>query len=380
MKINNSITPKEVKSKLCNADNGFLLVDIRDEPEYNDWHINGSFNVPVNTYVATGEYELIKKAFIALPKDKQLITVCARGINSQLAASILKDLDYNAIYMKDGMKGWNGNFDIYEIPLKSKDTSLDVNITQFVRVGKGCLSYIVSNNSTKEAAVIDPSIFTEEYLQYVEDKNLIVKYVIDTHSHADHFSGAMQLAKDLKSDYYINKMDFNDGFEYKSLVGSEKLYIGKSEIEIFSTPGHTDGSLSFLVNKQALICGDLLLLESVGRPDLARNIDETIAGSGKLYNTLHNFLFKLGGKVKIFPAHFTTTSLRPVVLSLYELKQNNPALTIDDKNEFIKFITGNIPLTPPNYHAIKKYNKSGVIIPRDYAEDLEIGPNRCAAR
>ncbi|MGH2575133.1 MAG: MBL fold metallo-hydrolase, partial [Ignavibacteria bacterium] len=151
-------------------------------------------------------------------------------------------------------------------------------------------------------------------------------------------------------------------------------------IDIFETPGHTDGSLSFLIDGKALICGDLLLLESVGRPDLARSEEETIKGAEKLYSTLQNVLFKLYDKVKILPSHFISSTLRPVTMTLGELKKNNKSLTISDKDEFVKYITGSMPKTPPNYESIKKFNKTGTIIPLDYAEELEIGPNRCAAR
>jgi hypothetical protein len=71
---------------------------------------------------------------------------------------------------------------------------------------------------------------------------------------------------------------------------------------------------------------------------------------------------------------------RPVTLTLGELRVSNNALTIQDKDIFVSYITEHKPLTPPNFETIKKFNKSGTVIPIDYAEDLEIGPNRCAAR
>src|SRR4030095_6680011 len=151
-------------------------------------------------------------------------------------------------------------------------------------------------------------------------------------------------------------------------------------IKVIPTPGHTDGSVSLLVNNQALICGDLLLLESPGRPDLARTKEDTVAGAGILFETLQNVIFKLDESVKIFPSHFTKSELRPVVLSLGELRKQCKPLTMNSKDEFIDYLISNIPNTPPNYEAIKKFNKAGAIIPMDYAEDLEIGPNRCAAR
>src|SRR5205814_305860 len=154
------------------------------------------------------------------------------------------------------------------------------------------------------------------------------------------------------TDYYVNKIDVDSGFECKSLEGLKELTLSDLKIEILPTPGHTDGSVSFLINKEALICGDLLLLESVGRPDLARGKEETIKGAEKLYNTVQNFILNLDDNVRVFPAHFTKTEIRPVTLTLKELKEKNDSLTIADKSEFINFITENIPMTPPNYEAI----------------------------
>jgi glyoxylase-like metal-dependent hydrolase (beta-lactamase superfamily II) len=376
MQENGSITPKEVKTKLRNGDTDFLIVDIRDEEEYRDWNINGSINVPVNSFVARGLVDEIRKELNVLPKDKQIITICTRGVNSQVAARMLREMDYNALHLEKGMKGWNENYDLYDIDIGSKD----VRLTQFVRIGKGCLSYIAWSETTKESAVFDPSIFLAEYEQFIIENGLKPKFVIDTHSHADHFSGAMGLSKTFGVPYYINKIDVDNDFSYSSLENVTELVLGKSIITVLATPGHTDGSLSFIVNGKALICGDLLLLESVGRPDLARSKNETIRGAEMLHSTLNNVIFKLDDTVKILPAHFVSTSLRPVSMTLGELKTHNKSLLITDKNEFVKYITESMPQTPPNYESIKKYNKKGIIIPLDYAEDLEIGPNRCASR
>jgi glyoxylase-like metal-dependent hydrolase (beta-lactamase superfamily II) len=368
------IRPNELKDRLDSKDNELLLVDIRDESEYDDWNIKGSLNVPVNKYLATGEVDKIKKAFSSLPKEKDIITVCARGINSQVASEILNEMGYVTHPLEKGMKGWNENFVVYVIDFEK------FKVVQFVRIGKGCLSYIVHSKKKKSAVVIDASIFTHEYINFANENSLNLKYVFDTHSHADHFSGGMSLASELGIDYYINKTDVDDNFEFKSLDSISEMNLDDVKIIIVKTPGHTDGSLSFLIDDKALICGDLLLLESVGRPDLAREKEETIRGAENLYSTVQNFILRLSDDVCIFPAHFTRTEIRPVTLTLKELKDYNDSITISDRSEFIKFITENIPVTPPNYQSIKKFNKSGTKMPLDYAEDLEIGPNRCAAR
>ena len=368
------ISPKEAKEKLNSNTNGYLFVDIRDTHEFDDWNIKGSVNVPVNPLIVEGKFTEIKKQLGSLPKNKLIVTICARGINSQVATTILREMDYNAVTLEKGMKGWNENFDIYKLEFN------DFAAVQFVRVGKGCLSYIVYSKKDNSAAVFEPSIFTDEYIGYAKTNGLSIKYVIDTHAHADHFSGAMELAKKLNIDYSVNAIDVDKVFDFKSLQDTNKINLGDVEIQILKTPGHTDGSLSFLINNEALICGDLLLLESPGRPDLARTKEETIKGAEILFGTLQNVILKLDDSVKILPSHFTKTEIRPVIMTLGELKKYSKAVSINDKNKFIEYLTSNIPVTPPNYESIKKFNKSGVMIPVDYAEELEIGPNRCAAR
>ncbi len=368
------ISPKEVKDHLRSAENGYLLVDIRTEAEHSDWNIKGSINIHLNKLISEGNFLGIKEILKDLPKDKMIVTICAKGLNSQVAASILREMGYNSVSMEKGMKGWNENFDIYKLDFT------DFTVIQFVRIGKGCLSYLIYDNVTKETALIEPAILIDEYEDYIAANGLKLKLIIDTHAHADHFSGGMKLAKKLNMDYYVNEIEVDKVFKFKSLKDISNFTLNKTNIEVISTPGHTDGSVSFLVNNEALLCGDLLLLESPGRPDLARTKEETTKGAAILFDTLQNIIGKLSDNVKIFPSHFTKTEIRPVVMSFGKLKASSVPLRMTNKQEFIDYITTSIPTTPPNYETIKKFNKAGVKIPIDYAEDLEIGPNRCAAR
>lgn len=368
------ISPRDVKDHINSQTNGHTLLDIRAKDEYLDWHIKGSLNIPLNSLISEGNLTGIKEMLSTLPKDKLIITICAKGLNSQVAASILKEMGYNSLSLEKGMKGWNENFDIYKLDFT------DFTVIQFVRIGKGCLSYLIIDKKSEETALIEPSIFITEYEDYITSNRLKLKYIIDTHAHADHFSGGMELARKLNMDYYVNEIEVDKVFQFKSLKDIPAFTIGNTKLEVISTPGHTDGSVSFLINNEAMLCGDLLLLESPGRPDLARTKEETTKGAAILFDTLQSVLHKLSNETKIFPSHFTKTEIRPVVMTLGELKAASKPLTITDKQEFIDYITSNIPTTPPNYETIKKFNKAGVMIPLDYAEDLEIGPNRCAAR
>jgi len=375
----NFISPQDVKDIINRKDDNYMLIDIRDEYEFNDWNIKGSVNVPINKYIASGEADEAKSALSSLNLNKKLIIICMRGTNSQLAASLLDEMRYDAYVMTKGMQGWNENFDIHEIPLKSAKNK-QFTVVQFIRIGKGCLSYIVFDEYSKESAIIDPSIFIEEYINYINEHNLKPKYIIDTHAHADHFSGGKALEKTLNVGYYVNKNDMDKGVKINNINDNSDMRLGNMQIALHNTPGHTDGSFSLLIGDMALFCGDLLLPESVGRPDLARNQQETIKGAEKLYNTINSFILKLDNEILVFPAHYTSIEKRPVTLTIEELKKYNDSLTISGKQEFIGFITSKMPKTPPNFQTIKKFNKSGTIIPLDYAEDLEIGPNRCSSR
>lgn len=368
------ISPQEVKEHINSPENGYVLLDIRREDEFMDWNIKGSINIPVNDLISDGNFIGIKEMLKVLPNDKMIITICAKGLNSQVAASILREMGYNSASLEKGMKGWNENFDIYKLDFT------DFTVIQFVRIGKGCLSYLVIDKKTQQTALIEPAIFIDEYEDYIRANGLKLKFIIDTHAHADHFSGGMELARKLNMDYYVNEIEVDKVFQFKSLKDMPEFTVGNTKLEVISTPGHTDGSVSFLINNEALLCGDLLLLESPGRPDLARTKEETTKGAAILFDTLQSILKKLSDDVKIFPSHFTKTEIRPVVMSLGDLKSASKPLSMTDKQEFIDYITSSIPVTPPNYETIKKFNKAGVMIPLDYAEDLEIGPNRCAAR
>ncbi len=155
---NHLISPKDVKDHIRSSENGHthILLDIRAEDEYKDWNIKGSINIPINSLISEGNYLGIKEMLSKLPKDKMIVTICAKGLNSQVASSILREMGYNSVSMEKGMKGWNENFDIFKIDFT------DFTVIQFARIGKGCLSYLIYDNSTKETALIEPAIFIHE--------------------------------------------------------------------------------------------------------------------------------------------------------------------------------------------------------------------------
>jgi len=160
-------------------------------------------------------------------------------------------------------------------------------IIQLRRTGKGCLSYIVVSN--KEAFVVDASLPIEVYEQILEQQKLTLKYVIETHIHADHISRSKQLADHNKVPLFLpyqNKVSF----DFKPIDGNTVFELANIKIKAIKTPGHTLESTTFLIDKKVLLSGDTLFTNGVGRPDLKANNNEALEKAKSLYQSLQTIL------------------------------------------------------------------------------------------
>ena len=236
----------------------------------------------------------------------------------------------------------------------------------------GCLAqgayYIESNG---EVAIIDPLRETEQYIEKAKNSNAKIKYIFETHFHADFVSGHVDLANKTgaiivygpgaKTEYKIHEA--KDG---------EMFTLGNVKIKVLHTPGHTQESSTFLLIDQegkehAIFSGDTLFIGDVGRPDLAVKSDlsqEDLAGM--LYDSLRNKIMTLPDDVIVYPAHGAGSACgKNMSKETHDLlgnqKQTNYALRADmTKEEFIKEVTTGI-LPPPQYFAKNAMmNKSGV--------------------
>ncbi len=360
---------KQISSKELVNSNNSIILDIRDSQKFNDWKIKNSQNIDVYNDIWEGNFDIVKQKLSKLPKDKTIITVCNMGITSQKASDILNSLGYKTLVLEKGMLGWNSFHKIVNIV---KETNLE--IKQIIRPGKGCLSYLIISN--KEALIIDPSNFVNEYLDLV--KKLKVKGVIDTHVHADHISGSKKLAELTKSDYYVSSQDFKANTQFNDLKDIQEITLGKIKIKIIKTPGHTDGSLCFNINEKFLLTGDTLFLESVGRPDLGRNIQEIELAAKNLFFSL-NKIKELNKDIIILPCHFSNSEQTQISEKLSKILEINKQMQINNEKEFVKNLLTNLPNTPPNYHQIKNINMNNIKIDSQFSEQLEFGPNRCSS-
>lgn len=365
------ITSKELAE---NKDKSFLIIDIRNQNNFKDWHIKDSQNIDVYNDIWEGNFDAVKRKFSSLPKDKKIVTVCNAGVTSQNASMLLESMGYNTLVLEKGMIGWNTLHQAVDVMNEN-----DLLIKQIIRIGKGCMSYLICSNSTKECLVVDPSQFVEEYVELTKELGLKIIGVIETHVHADHLSGAKSLTEITKTRYYVSKKDFKAEFDFIDLDGLDEMKIGNNKIKIIKTPGHTDGSVCLLVNDKALLTGDTLFLEGIGRPDLMRDKADAEKGAKILYSSLAK-IKALDKNLIILPAHFTVHNEFPICDKLNNLLSNNLALKINSEQEFVKYIINNLPATPPNYEQIKNINNNFMPVPRQMAEQLEFGPNRCASK
>jgi len=171
---------------------------------------------------------------------------------------------YKTYSLEGGLKAWSLAWNTATINFPNFD------IIQFRRTGKGCLSYLIIAN--QEAIIVDASLEITVYEQYLKANNVVLKYVIETHIHADHLSRSKELSEKLGAFLYLpgpNKVHF----EHKSIINDTVFMLGNVTISAISTPGHTLESMTFNIENQVLLTGDTLFTNGVGRPDLKANTD-----------------------------------------------------------------------------------------------------------
>jgi len=366
------ITPDELSEQLRNGDSEPVVLDIRHEADFEDWHIPGSVNVDVYDEL-TDDPAQATEPLSDLPRDERIVTVCAAGVVSQTATDVLQELDYDAVTLTDGMNGWSRVHRHAEVP-----ADLNGTLVQIARPGKGCLSHVLV--ADEEAVVFDPSHYLDEYEAILEEYDAHLVGVFDTHAHADHVSGAPALADQHDVPYYLHPEDAL-AIDATPLEDGQSVTVGSLDIEVIHTPGHSEGSVSFDIDGAALLTGDTLFHESVGRVELGVEAgieDSDVEGNAAtLYESLRRLVDRPDGAV-VLPAHDPGSPDPPVTATLGEVKDRNEDLG-RDLEEFVEALASDIPDHPPNFERVKRTNVGRESVPADELAELELGPNNCAA-
>ncbi len=371
-----AMNSKEIARKVIEKKELFIL-DVRNEGDFADWKIEGEnfdyFNIPYFELL-DGVEEIMDK----IPADKEVLVVCAKEGSSMMVAEMLSDEGLDVSYLEGGMKTWSE----YLEPVKVGDLKDGGELYQFVRLGKGCLSYMVVSNG--EAAIIDATRMADVYVNFAKEINAKITHVFDTHLHADHISGGRKIAEATGATYWLPPKDAGEVvFEYAALEGGNDVVIGNSTINIHAlySPGHTIGSTSFVIDEKYLLSGDILFIDSIGRPDLAGLAEDWV---GDLRESLYTRYRELSEELIVLPAHFMIIEELnedgSVAEKLGTLFAQNHGLNIEDENEFRSMVTENLPPQPNAYQEIRETNMGKITPDEEKQREMEIGPNRCAVR
>ncbi len=247
----------------------------------------------------------------------------------------------------------------------------------------GCLAqgayYIESEG---EVAIIDPLREVQPYIDRAENDNAKIKYIFETHFHADFVSGHVTLSKQTGAPIVFGP-NANPSFETIVATDGQQFQIGKVTITVLHTPGHTMESTTYLLRDaegkdHAIFSGDTLFLGDVGRPDLAQKAadmtQEDLAGI--LFDSLRTKIMPLADDIIVYPAHGAGSAcgknmMKETVDTLGNQKKMNYALRADmTKEEFVEEVTDGL-LPPPKYFPLNvKMNKEGY---EDIADVLDRG-------
>ncbi|MEZ5246117.1 MAG: rhodanese-like domain-containing protein [Acidimicrobiales bacterium] len=232
---------------------------------------------------------------------------------------------------------------------------------KFVQYYLDCLSqasYLIGDETTGRAVVVDPRRDIDEYVRDAQAAGLTIELVVETHFHADFLSGHLELANATGAEIAFSSVAETE-FPSRKLEDGERLSLGEVELEFLHTPGHTPESLSIVVYEHAddetpfgVLTGDTLFIGDVGRPDLLASIGFTRDElADKLYDSLHEKLLPLPDATRVYPAHGAGSACgknlsTETSSTMGEQRRSNYALLAPDRQTFIDLVTEGQPPAP----------------------------------
>jgi glyoxylase-like metal-dependent hydrolase (beta-lactamase superfamily II)/rhodanese-related sulfurtransferase len=232
-----------------------------------------------------------------------------------------------------------------------------------------CLSeaaYFIESEG--EVAIIDPLRDTDEYLKLAKENNATIKYIFETHFHADFVSGHIDLSKQTGAPIIYGPNAVTN-FEVHNAKDGEIFKLGKITIEAIHTPGHTLESTCYLLRDEndkphAIFTGDTLFVGDVGRPDLSSGNMTSEELAGVMYDTIQTKLLPLADDIIVYPAHGAGSSCGKNLGSntfstMAEQKQTNYALQPQTKEQFIKAVTDGLGAAPKYFAINAQINMQG---------------------
>jgi len=376
-------TAAELYAALIESQPLFIL-DVRNEEDFSRWRVEGragleTLNIPYFEFIEDED-----AAVARVPRDRDILVVCAKEGSSEYVAEILRNHGLSAAHLEGGIVTWGDLYDVRDIAANAAGR-----IVQIARPARGDVSFMIISDG--QAAIIDPLRHTDYYLETARQAGASVTHIFDTHVHADHISGGPALAQATGAPYYVHAYDAIHPIDmlpaqmsYEHLQDGQTFTVGQYTIKVIWFPGHTLGQVNYLATapdgQSYLFTGDGIFLKSFGRPDLG--------GKGEtwtpiLYESIYERLPQhIDDSTVILPAHFSLLDEDDgqgrFAAPYGQVRQQNDALVPRSKEEFTAYVLGNLPVFPPQYVEIKRVNIGLVHPTEEQAGELELGRNICA--
>ncbi|HEX8844921.1 MAG TPA: MBL fold metallo-hydrolase [Pyrinomonadaceae bacterium] len=251
----------------------------------------------------------------------------------------------------------------------------------------GCLahaSYLIGSDG--EAAVVDPQRDVDRYIIEAAAAGLEIKYVIETHLHADFVSGHRELASRTRAEIVFSEKAAAT-FPHRAVRDGDELKVGRVRLRFIETPGHTPESICVLVTNtdvseepQKVLTGDTLFIGDVGRPDLAGARGYTSEQmAGMLYDSLHQKLLKLDDAVEVYPAHGAGSMCgrnisKETSSTIGQQRAFNYALKPMSKEEFVRMMTTDLQPAPAYFSHDAEANRAGAVALKELARPRALSP------
>jgi glyoxylase-like metal-dependent hydrolase (beta-lactamase superfamily II)/rhodanese-related sulfurtransferase len=387
-------TAAEVVRHLLGDSPSPFVVDVRNRDEFERWRLEGA--QPLQT-VHAPYFEILEKggkddlvdsvvAFAqaewtdVLPKDRPILAVCAKGGTSDLVAEGLRRLGYDAANLAGGTKAY-GDHQESRLALDG-----EVRVFQVMRPARGCLSHVLAARNG-DAAVIDALRHTSAVESVLRDHGLRLKWVLDTHAHADHISGGRSLADKYGAPYYMHPYDGIHPFDmmpsridFEFLDDQFTLPLGGHAIRVMHVPGHTLGNTVLALEDLALFAGDSVFLRSIARPDLGGHAESW----AKLHRKALAKISELPSDMAVLPGHFASLGEANgdgvFMGTVRGLRESNAGMraALEGEDAFLDYIREGLGDIPKEYIEIKRVNLGLSSPNEDAAAELEMGKNICA--
>ncbi len=235
----------------------------------------------------------------------------------------------------------------------------------------GCASYLIGDEKTGTAAVVDPRFEVDEYLDLARYRGVTIEHILETHNHADHVSGHGRLVAATGAQIHIHR-DAEPSYEHEPFDDGWELRIGSLLIRALHTPGHRPEHTAFLLidmsrgpEPWAVLSGDSLFVGDVARTDLA--IEKSL-GASRIFGSLHSKLLMLPDDCELWPAHLGgsmcgSAAMDAKVCSTIGFeKRHNPLLAIDDEQQFAARALARLGPQPPNFERIVALNRGPLVM------------------